>query len=222
MRHGIWAAVLAAFAVGGLIAVGLLHVVHRMPIVADLGPYVSGGQEGAKACLALTKDFQQESSKWSILAWIAAVAGTVLTTTGGILGAGAKEDPWYRRGAGVLLASLGASLAAGSAVSVSRSNAASTAASAAVLAVTETKDEERYFQCARAKAAWLQSRPDSLDQTPPPQHRESDGQGITPSSKGTSSRSAGSASTRPRRPGPVVGVTPRADVDLEVVSRPRP
>jgi hypothetical protein len=119
-------------------------------------------------CLRLSAEFQRTSSRWAGFSWMAAVLATILSAAGGIIGSGREgESRWYRRGAGVLLASLGSTLAATGAYSVSRSNAASSAAAATTLALREESPARVYAACLEARAQWLQSRVDSLDQGPP-------------------------------------------------------
>lgn len=123
-------------------------------------------------CIVLAQDLQRSSSNWAIVSWVAALAASILSAVGGLVGSGradgAASPPWYRAGAGVLLATVGSTLAATAAFSVARSNAASAAAAAATLALSEPTQQGMYQRCVAAKAQWLQTRADSLDQNPPP------------------------------------------------------
>jgi hypothetical protein len=140
-------------------------------------PLYAAAGDGAAACKQLSEDLQQTSSNWAVAAWAAGIVGGLLTALGGIVGAGQEKDHFMRRAAGVLLATLGSSLAATAAYSVSRSNAASTAAASASMGQTESDDVARFNSCLKARAEWLDSRVDSLDQAAPPQARKGGGGG---------------------------------------------
>ncbi len=129
--------------------------------------------DSEKMCVELARDFQETSSRWAIASWSIAIVATLLSAIGGLVGRGAEDEKrWYRLGAGVLLATVGNSLAATAAYSVARSNAASTGAAAATSALTAKDSVERYRRCIAAKSQWLESRSDSLEQNPPSQPME--------------------------------------------------
>ncbi|MES1204738.1 MAG: hypothetical protein ABUS79_02260 [Pseudomonadota bacterium] len=124
--------------------------------------------QGDAICKDFSTELQLVSSKWALVSWLAGIVGTACAVSGGIVGTGKDGDKLRRRVAGVLLASLGSVLAATSAYAVSRSSAASDAASASTTARRKAQDYDRFLDCLDARAAWLQSRAASLDQTPPP------------------------------------------------------
>jgi hypothetical protein len=156
----------AAVGVLWLISVGCLW--PACGTVGTMSGYVSEG-DGAKTCADFSKNLQKTSSNWAATGWTAGILAGLLSATGGIVGTGPDNARWYRKGAGVLIATLGGSLAATSAYSVSRSNAASSAAASAASALSLESDRQMYQQCATARASWLDSRAESLDQSPPPQ-----------------------------------------------------
>jgi hypothetical protein len=131
----------------------------------SLPAYVAG--QGDAVCSEFSEELQTVSSRWAFAGWTLAVLGTVLTAIGGVLGAGADADPWYRRCAGIVLAGLGSAAAAGSAYAVSRSRSASSAAARATLARTLPHDYDRFVACVRSRGLWLESRVESLDSSPP-------------------------------------------------------
>jgi hypothetical protein len=123
-------------------------------------------------CSQIAEELQRSSSNWAIVGWQLALVSALLGAIGGLVGRGSPtETRWYRIGAGALLATLGTSLSATAAVSIARSNAASSAAAAATFALKVKDDTQAYEKCLDAKAQWLESRVDSLDQLPPPGKR---------------------------------------------------
>jgi hypothetical protein len=132
------------------------------------GPLFTTPEAAGKMCLGLATDLQRTSSRWALASWGLALTATLLSAIGGLVGRGPDgETRWYRVGAGMLLATLGSSLSATAAYSVTRSNAASAAGAAATRALGEPDALERYKLCLEAKSRWLESRADSLDQSPP-------------------------------------------------------
>jgi len=123
-------------------------------------------------CRQIAEELQRSSSNWAIVGWQLALVSALLGAIGGLVGRGSPtETRWYRIGAGALLATLGTSLSATAAVTIARSNAASSAAAAATFALKVKDDTQAYEKCLDAKAQWLESRVDSLDQLPPPGKR---------------------------------------------------
>jgi hypothetical protein len=137
-------------------------------VAGPRGPIDASSADAAAMCVRLARDLQSASSNWAIASWVIGLLATLLSVLGGIVGQGPAGSPWYQRGAGVLLASVGSILSATAAYSVARSNAASSAAAAATLALGEPDRASAYRKCLDAKAQWLASRTDSLDQSPPP------------------------------------------------------
>ena len=135
-------------------------------IQAQIAPYQTGN--GGAVCQTVASDLQNTSSKWAASAWTLGIAGALMVVTGGVVGPGISGDQWYRRGSGVLISTLGASLGAFSAYSYARSDAASTAAVSATRALVEKDDRSAYDRCVEAKALWLGSRIDARQKNPPP------------------------------------------------------
>jgi hypothetical protein len=158
-------------ALSSLIVVVCLYLVFG-PTGRLNATFAGHPKQAFELCVSLEQDLQRSSSNWAIVSWIAALAASLFSAVGGLVGSGrsdgAPSPPWYRAGAGVLLATVGSTLAATAAFSVARSNAASAAAAAATLALSEPTEREMYRRCVAAKAQWLQTRADSLDQNPPP------------------------------------------------------
>jgi len=132
-------------------------------------------KEAFNLCVSLQQDLERSSANWAIVSWVAALSASILSAVGGLGGPGrsdrAPAPPWYRAGAGVLLANVGSTLAATAAFSVARSNGASAAAASATLALSKSNQLEMYQRWVTAKALWLQTRAGSLDQNPPPSPR---------------------------------------------------
>ena len=129
-------------------------------VQAPMAPYQAG--HGGEVCAKVASDLQSTSSRWAGSMWAAGITGALLVIAGGLIGGGVASDPWYRRGAGVMVSALGASLGTFSGYSYARSDAASAATVAATNALTEKDDRAAYDRCADAKAKWLGSRIDSL------------------------------------------------------------
>src|SRR4051812_30051314 len=148
------------FAGGLLFGLVYLFVIHP----AVRGTVSASPERSAEMCLTMAAEFQRASTNWSITSWAAGIISALLSAIGGSVGSGVPDEKrWYRRSLGVILATVGSSLAATAAYSVARSNAASSAAASATVALAQTDPAQRYTQCIDAKAQWLQSRADSLD-----------------------------------------------------------
>jgi len=146
------------------------------PKTGEMPAYDASTKNGDQICRTFSESMQATSSKWAILAWVAGIGGTVASVVGGALGLGKDTDRMARRSAGVLLASLGGVLAATSAYSVSRSNAASDASAQATRARKHGEDLDKFGGCLDARADWLESRSSSLDHSPPTLPKKDDGQ----------------------------------------------
>jgi hypothetical protein len=168
----VWPRSLALGAVVVVLLAGLACTIGGAEHVqANVAPFAKS--TAAANCAAIAADLQVTSSRWAVASWLSGILAALLAVIGGILGQGADpEAPWYRRGAGVLLATLGTALASTSAFSVSRSAAAGDAAAEATLALGSRDPYELYGLCLAAKAEWLRSRAESLDQTPPPSNNK--------------------------------------------------
>ena len=179
---------------GATLALGLMSALLFGAIHTEgQGTVAANSAEAGTMCMGLAADFQQTSSRWAIASWALALVASLLSAIGGLVGRGQdNETRWYRLGAGVLLATFGSSLSATAAYSVARSNAASAAAGAATAALAAGDPSEQYKRCIMAKAQWLESRTDALDQTPPPQPKAATSNARTEPSR-TSRRSAADA-----------------------------
>lgn len=159
------------FGLAGICWWSLRDATVAVPLASDFLPYSSGN--GARLCGALADRMQLTSSHWSVGSWVVGFLATVLVAAGGIVGPGDRSANGWRKGAGVLLATVGGLCASSSAFMVSRSTAAATASGSATLAIataaSNDSDGDRlaFRNCLFAKSQWLQSRTDSLAQLPP-------------------------------------------------------
>lgn len=163
------------FVVGGIIGLccysGLANL--DVPLDHQFIPYQPG--RGVALCQKLASGMQQRSTLWSVASWLMSFFSVVLLSIGGIIGSGPENARWWRKGAGVLLATIGGTLAASSAFAVARATAAASASANAIVALYDTQsharladDEESYIRCLEAKVLWLRSRSEALAQLPLP------------------------------------------------------
>ena len=161
--------------VGGIIGLYYFSGLASLDVPLDhqFIPYQPG--RGVALCQKLAVGMQERSTLWSVASWLMSFFSVVLLSVGGIIGSGPENARWWRKGAGVLLATIGGTLAASSAFAVARSTAAASASANAIVALYDTQtharlvdDEESYIRCLEAKVLWLRSRSEALAQLPLP------------------------------------------------------
>ena len=161
--------------VGGIIGLycwsGILNL--DVPLDHQFIPYQPG--RGVALCQKMATGMQQRSTFWSVASWLLSFFSVVLLSLGGIIGSGPENARWWRKGAGVLLATIGGTFAASSAFAVARATAAASASANAIVALYDSQphariadDEESYVRCLEAKVLWLRSRSEALAQLPLP------------------------------------------------------
>lgn len=144
-----------------------------VPLDQQFIPYQPG--RGVALCQKMATGMQQRSTLWSVASWLLSFFSVVLLSIGGIIGSGPENARWWRKGAGVLLATIGGTFAASSAFAVARATAAASASANSIAALYDTQthgriaeDEESYVRCLEAKVLWLRSRSEALAQLPLP------------------------------------------------------
>lgn len=161
--------------VGGIIGLYCWSGLSNLDVALDhqFIPYQPG--RGVALCQKMAAGMQQRSTFWSIASWLMSFFSVVLLSIGGIIGSGPENARWWRKGAGVLLATIGGTLAASSAFAVARATAAASASANAIVGLYDTQphiriadDEESYVRCLEAKVLWLRSRSEALAQLPLP------------------------------------------------------
>ena len=161
--------------VGGIIGLYCWSGIANLDVPLDhqFIPYQPG--RGVALCQKLAAGMQERSTLWSVASWLMSFFSVVLLSIGGIIGSGPENARWWRKGAGVLLATIGGTLAASSAFAVARATAAASASANAIVALYDTQtharladDEESYIRCLEAKVLWLRSRSEALAQLPLP------------------------------------------------------
>lgn len=161
--------------IGGIIGLYCWAGIANLDVPLDhqFIPYQPG--RGVALCQKMATGMQQRSTLWSVVSWLLSFFSVVLLSIGGIVGSGPENARWWRKGAGVLLATIGGTFAASSAFAVARATAAASASANAIVALYDGQthsriadDEDSYIRCLEAKVLWLRSRSEALAQLPLP------------------------------------------------------